>query len=118
MKKRVLHGSAFRSGSSLFLMDQSKIEKLNLPETKYSMVIRLSVDLNPLAFLLTAEKTLLRPSMKALVTRSAAKLIIPSKCINMVFAAITMGAKISTPFLPLSDLPYNVLRDTTKKANT
>ncbi|MFT5623440.1 MAG: hypothetical protein ACI9FZ_001377, partial [Bacteroidia bacterium] len=42
-------------GSSLFLMDQSKIEKLNLPETKYSMVIRLSVDLNPLAFLLTAE---------------------------------------------------------------
>ncbi|MFT5623400.1 MAG: hypothetical protein ACI9FZ_001337, partial [Bacteroidia bacterium] len=35
-------------------MDQSKIEKLNLPETKYSMVIRLSVDLNPLAFLLTA----------------------------------------------------------------
>jgi hypothetical protein len=25
---------------------------------------------------------------------------------------------VSTPFLPLSDLPNNVLRDTTKKANT
>jgi hypothetical protein len=24
----------------------------------------------------------------------------------------------TTPFLPLSDLPNNVLRDTTKKANT
>jgi DNA polymerase I len=27
-------------------------------------------------------------------------------------------ALLSTPFLPLSDLSYNVLRDTTKKANS
>jgi hypothetical protein len=31
---------------------------------------------------------------------------------------VHLPEKDTTPFLPLSDLPNNVLRDTTKKANT
>ena len=44
--------------------------KFSFPATKYKRAIKLSVFLKPLAFLFTAEKTLLRPSMNALVTLS------------------------------------------------
>jgi len=55
------------------------------------MQIRFWLDLNPLAFLFTAEKTLLSPSIKALVILDSAKLIMPSRWLRMLFAAATIG---------------------------
>jgi hypothetical protein len=58
-------------------------------------------------------------TMTRRTTRTRRKKAVASKRqLNLNAAGIDLGATVPTPFLPLSDLLNNVLRDTPQKANS